>query len=503
MKIYNSYPELMDLSDEFLFVLDSELRVISANDVFVNNTGIEVSSFLSDFISENDGKAISSIFKQKESSLRQELLFSLMIPNSNKIVLQSRMSLNSDDLLVCNASDQSKLYKVKEEMYKIQYFDTLTGLYNNPFAKKWLNDFFEENGRKENYAFISCEFDGLVFVDDIYGYDVGDKVICELASRVRRVSNDIDIIARLTNGTICIIKKYDNLEEYLNSLTKALNLPIFVNEIKINMEYYIGITLLPSDVSNANECLRYTNFAVEMTRQQQKSGGYTYFKNDFLLREQKKAHLTEDLRNAISNDELVLFYQPKIDLKTKELSGFEALIRWQHPKYGLLTPDKFIEIAEEKNIIAEMGAWVIKESFKQSFNFAKLSNKKRIPLKIAINLSVKQLNQNLIDDLKEILRKTEINPNTIEFEVTETLFLGDRVQEISKILHKIREMGFSIAIDDFGTGYSSFFYLKNMDIDTLKIDKSFVKDLPDNTKDVSIAKTIISFAHDLGFTVVA
>ncbi len=510
MGICINYPELLELSNEFLFVLDANFNIVCVNEMFANKMKVNTLPVkLSTFIDDVDYSDLCSCVEKSKFNEKFTLTLAFHAPDVDSLILKTSMLRRTDSYIVCNASDFTKMRRLQQEKYRIQYFDELTGGYNVTFIRKWLDEFFSKVSKDSNedpenfYAFFAFELDGLVSTDDLYGRAVGDKLLCSVVERIRELSNDSDILARLTNGTICVIKKYENLESYLKLLTASLNSPFIIEGNQIILDYHIGITIIPRDVDNAEDCLRYTSFAADMTRKQRRLCDYTYFKPDMLFEEQQEARLVSDLKNAISNNELVLLYQPKIDLKSKELSGFEALIRWQHPVHGLLTPDKFIEIAEEKNIICKIGFWIINEACKQSLNFSKLTHNKSQALKMAINLSVKQLNEDLIRELEEILQETGVNPKNIEFEVTETLFVGERVEEINKILRKIRNMGFSIAIDDFGTGYSSFFYLKNMDIDTLKIDKSFVKELPHKQKDAAIAGTIINFAHDLGFTVVA
>jgi EAL domain-containing protein (putative c-di-GMP-specific phosphodiesterase class I) len=226
---------------------------------------------------------------------------------------------------------------------------------------------------------------------------------------------------------------------------------------------------------------------------------YKYFTEDMNADASERLKLSNDLRNAIGNNQLKLYYQPILNIKTNSLEAFEALVRWEHPKYGIITPDNFIKLAEEGGFMAKVGKWILQQSCKQ----IKFMQDAGIKIKIAVNISSKQLTQNHLErTIKDIIKESGIDPALLELEVTES-FLMENINQVEQVLINLKKIGINTAIDDFGTGYSSLGRLKKLPISKLKIDKSFIDDIPADKDDMQIASTIITLANQLSLEVVA
>ena len=259
-----------------------------------------------------------------------------------------------------------------------------------------------------------------------------------------------------------------------------------------------GIAIFPDDAVNKEDLIKNADMAMYSAKQAGKNV-YRYFTEDMNADAKERLELSNDLRNAIQNDQLKLYYQPVIDTKTNTLYACEALVRWEHPKYGIITPDNFIKLAEEGGFMAQIGKWIIKRACNQ----LKVMEKLGLSVKIAINISSKQLTQNHLEHtLKTIIKETAVNPQLLELEVTES-FLMENIKQVEIALGNLQKLGINTAIDDFGTGYSSLARLKKLPISKLKIDKSFISDIPNDKDDMQIASTIIALANSLGLEVVA
>jgi EAL domain-containing protein (putative c-di-GMP-specific phosphodiesterase class I) len=261
----------------------------------------------------------------------------------------------------------------------------------------------------------------------------------------------------------------------------------------------IGISLYPGDGQDPDFLLKFADIAMYRAKEQGRNT-FQFYSDQFNVHSVERLTLESQLRGALERNELVVHYQPVIDANTGGISGMEALVRWNHPEAGILAPGQFIEIAEETGLVVPIGAWVLARACEQQ---RKWVDQGLPPLRVAVNLSPRQfLHRHLIDDIVKVIRETNADASCLELEITESTVMHN-AQRAAALLSQLKEMGIRVAIDDFGTGYSSLAYLKRFPIDSLKIDRSFVADVPGDTGNTAITQAIMAMAHSLGLKVIA
>ena len=284
-------------------------------------------------------------------------------------------------------------------------------------------------------------------------------------------------------------------EKILNHLRE----PITISGHPLVVTTSIGITLLPADGADPNVLTKNADLAMYKAKERGRNN-YQFYSEDLNTNAVARLRTEYETRQALENKEFRLFYQPKVSLKTMQIVGVECLIRWDHPERGMLGPDQFIEVAEETGSIIDIGTWVIDEAFAAAQEINRTSES---PLHIAINISPRQFRDpNLTTTIRRCIRETDMNPEHIELEITETMLMQDAAAA-EETVRNLSDLGVRLAIDDFGTGYSSLSILKRFPINTVKVDKSFVMDIPDNPDDVAITRAVIAMAHELKMEVVA
>ncbi|MEJ2622691.1 MAG: bifunctional diguanylate cyclase/phosphodiesterase [Candidatus Thiodiazotropha sp.] len=284
-------------------------------------------------------------------------------------------------------------------------------------------------------------------------------------------------------------------------LLNVFKLPFTIHDHKLFLSASIGISLYPDHGDSVDELVRNADSAMYRAKEEGRST-FQYYTLELTTRAFERVFLASNLHNAILQNELILYYQPQFELTTQEICGVEALVRWQNRDLGLLSPDKFIPLAEETEVIGEMGAWIMKEACRQMKTWQE-SGVMRSDKTISVNLSAKQFDHNnLLEEIERTLTATGLSPSCLELEITETTMMRS-TRVTSETLSKLRKLGVKVAIDDFGTGYSSLNYLKQLPITRLKIDKTFVSDIPDDLNDVAISKAIIAMANNLLLDVLA
>jgi EAL domain-containing protein (putative c-di-GMP-specific phosphodiesterase class I) len=261
----------------------------------------------------------------------------------------------------------------------------------------------------------------------------------------------------------------------------------------------MGITIVPQDGTDPNSLMKNADLAMYRAKEQGRNT-YHFYSEEMNSNAIKRLRTEYELRRAMERSEFVLFYQPKVRLSDKQIVGVECLIRWEHPERGLLTPNEFIEVAEETGAIVDIGNWIIQEACR---NGKALSVQAKRNIQIAVNISPRQFRDpNLVATIRRNLRESGLNPSTLEIEITETMLMGD-VEAANTTVRQLHELGVRLAIDDFGTGYSSLNYLKKFPINTVKVDRSFIMDIPESEDDKAITSAVIAMAHRLNMEVVA
>jgi len=386
--------------------------------------------------------------------------------------------------------------------FKLKYYDLLTDLPNRHLFYL----LFERIIKKRNtsqHGVISINLDGFRVVNNYFGHRAGDNLILQISKNLSAYISNSGWLFRMAGDSFLIlqeniegIKKLEILSENLIDLICTVY-PIEKMEMLVTAS--IGISHYPSHGYDVDTLLKKADIALYDS----KSTGYNNYKifNPEMIKS-TNAYLTlgGDLRNAIENENFELYYQPKVNAESFNIMGAEVLIRWQHPEMGLITPDRFIPIAEESGLIIPLGEWIIRDTCSQLLEWDKNNE---FNLIVSINISMKQLAHNdFIDMVVEILSEYKINPKRLEFEITETVLMNDVNRIIDKI-NKLKDIGINISIDDFGTGYSSLSYLKILPIEIIKIDKSFIRELCCSDDDKAIVEATINMALSLNIEVVA
>ncbi|UFT99320.1 EAL domain-containing protein [Radiobacillus kanasensis] len=398
---------------------------------------------------------------------------------------------------------QIYIVKKNEEFLKeyrfLAYHDPLTGLYNRTSYKNDVQEILELKDELLSVGVLLMDIDRFKNVNDTLGHYVGDCILNQSAKRLRQALGDNrvyrfggdEFIVIITQGT----KK--NCVEAAENILKAFEPSFFVNNIEISVTPSIGICLYPQDGTTGESLLKNADAAMYLAKASGKNN-YKFFNNDLNKMITRKVELENDLRKAIEQNQLSLVYQPKVTLSNGKISGMEALCRWNHPIHGAISPAEFIPIAEETGQIIGIGNWVLKTACTQTKNWHDIGYR---DLSVSVNVSVRQLEQpNFISTIKGILDETGINPACLELEITESIMKN--IKYTKTILQQLRELGVTTSIDDFGTGYSSLHILKELPIDTIKIDKSFVQGIMD-PRSVSMIKSIIDMGLNLNLQVVA
>jgi diguanylate cyclase (GGDEF)-like protein len=341
-------------------------------------------------------------------------------------------------------------------------------------------------------------------VNDSLGHDSGDQLLLEVATRLSSCIRSEDTVSRLGGDEFTVILGEINdagdaaliAQKLLDTLTE----PFLIKGHEVFISASIGITIFPSDSSDSDSMLKNADMAMYDAKQRGRNN-YQFFASYMNATTMERLEMENKLRHALERKEFLLYYQAKTDIHNKELIGLEALIRWNDPERGIISPEEFVPLLEETNLILPVGKWVIQEACRQSKAW---QDEGYIPIRVAANLSARQLqDDNIVNIVAESLKESGLDARYLELEVTESTIMEDTVH-VAKVLNNIKEIGVEyIDIDDFGTGYSSLSYLKNLPISTVKIDQSFVRDLPDDKEDASISRAIIAMAHSLDLRVIA
>ena len=383
-------------------------------------------------------------------------------------------------------------------------YDTLTDLPNRVLLSQRLNkaiDEAEHNKRLIGVLFI--DLDRFKIINDTLGHDSGDELLKIVARRLSEAVRPGDTVARYGGDEFVVVlanvSHVDDVTRVVNKILGRLSPAITIGGRELFVTPSIGITLFPFDDATSDELLRNADAAMFDAKDQ---GGncFRFYTAEMNARAERRLTLETGLRHALERGEFLLHYQPQVDIASGEIIGAEALIRWQHPEWGLVSPAEFIPLAEETGLILPIGEWVLTEACTQARHWHEAGYTE---LRIAVNLSGRQLSQkNLVDIVAATLTRCEVARGMLELEITESLLMQD-LEQIAVTLEALAALGVTVSMDDFGTGYSSLSYLKRLPIDVLKIDQSFVHDITSDPDDAAIVQAIIAMAHSLGIKVMA
>ncbi len=390
---------------------------------------------------------------------------------------------------------------------RIQYLathDALTGLPNRVMFSEMLNHTIETSSRHgRQFAVLFVDLDRFKVINDSLGHGAGDKLLQEIAARLRQVVRSSDVIARLGGDEFVVlvpeISEPGQVATIARKILSAVIKPVLVTGQEFRVTASIGVSLYPGDAEDEESLMKNADMAMYLAKEEGKNT-FQFYSKDIRAQSLERLRLETNLRRALERNEFSLNYQPKLDFKTGEISGVEALLRWQNAELGSVSPAQFIPLAEETGLIVAIGRWVLRTACAQNMAWQRLGLR---PLRMAVNISARQFaDPNFLNDIAEAAEEANMALRFLELELTEGMVMQN-ADRASQTLEAIQGMGVRIAIDDFGTGYSSLAQIKRFPIDTLKIDRSFIRELPTDAEDKAITEAIIAMGKSLGLTVVA
>ncbi|PWA11240.1 PAS domain S-box protein [Pueribacillus theae] len=495
---------IIDKEGNFTYVSPSHINILKYEEFELT------SSKLLDWIHEDDRENVSQkiqkVFKTRRRSAQLE--FRIRKKNGKYMYVDTKVNsifneareISSIVLVMRDITERKKIEKI---IYHLAYHDALTDLPNRRLFMNELRDAVSQAKQSSStIAVMFIDLDRFKYVNDSWGHDTGDYILTEAARRIRKSLRSNDTIGRLGGDEFAVllreVKDKEDVERLTKRIQKKFEEPVEFSGQTYSLSCSIGIALFPDDGRKADDLLTKADTALYNVKDKGRSG-YAFFHPEMEEKSLEQVLLENELRKAIELEQFHLDYQPKVDFSTGELVGMEALVRWDHPDLGRIPPNQFIPLAEETGLIVPLGEWVLRRGCEQNKEW---QEKGHSPMRLAVNLSVKQLEHpGIVQTIKKVLQETKLDPNWLELEVTESIFAD--VEHAASLLQEIRNLGVHISIDDFGTGYSSFSYIKHLPVDTLKIDSSFIRDIHQNEESQAIVKAVLTLAKSLSINVIA
>ena len=499
--------DLADATFEGILIYQDSI-IIDANQACEELLGLSpmdlIGSSGESFISKHDLPDLL-----KKISTAEDSTFELTLQRENRtettIELHSKKGkFNQKEVHIVAIRDISERKEYEQKLRQLGYYDSLTGLANRTLFLQRLQHAIDKSQRtKEKHALLFIDLDQFKNINDSLGHDVGDKLLVEVAQRLELRARKVDTVARLGGDEFAILVEDINAPysaaKLADGLLKVMSELIHVDGYQLLITPSIGIALYPSDGDSSGELLRKADTAMYHAKSQGRNN-YQFYTEQLNEKIVRRMDLESELRLAIERNELFLNFQPKVNLKSGDIIGAEALLRWQSTKYGLISPVEFIPIAEETGLIWPIGELVLDKACQQAKQWIK--NHPSFD-SIAVNISGIQFNHNnLVETVANVLAANQLPAQHLELEITEGAII-DNAEEAIKMMEQLKALGVKLSLDDFGTGYSSLSYLKRFPVDSLKIDRSFVAEIVSDPTDLKIAEGIVRLAHDLSLNVVA
>jgi len=434
--------------------------------------------------------------KRKDGELYPELL------TISKIVDEDQNVINYIGVF----SDISLMKHTQEKLEYIAHHDPLTMLPNRLLLEARLEHSIEW-AKQENFkiAVLFLDLDHFKEINDAFGHSMGDEVLIKVARRLKGLLKEKDTIARIGGDEFIIMVEHcDDLISLEKTIQNILNLfekPIRAKDHSFKLTCSIGVSLYPNDGQDMETLIKNADAAMYQAKESGRNM-YTFYTSEITHTLFEKMLMENELRRAIKSGEFILHYQPQVDMRNKKVVGVEALARWDHPGMGIIMPDKFIPLAESSRLIVPIGRSLLYQACKQAKKWVD-TRKCQKGWRMAVNISaVQMVHDDLFSVIIEATKKAKLDPSYLELELTET-YIMDNPKESRKLMQKLKTLGLTLAIDDFGIGYSSLSYLKQFPIDRIKIDRSFVRDIPEDNDDMAITKAILALGKSLGLEVIA
>ncbi len=507
------FQQLFDNSPEAIVVLDNSDRILRANPGFERVFGWRPEEVVGKTVNEllvppgevEDASRISrsvlgkGVIKTERNRLRKD--GTLVVVD----ILGYPIIFGPDQVGVFGIyRDITDRKKAEKRLYKLAHYDSLTGLPNRIlFCQRFEEALNRRESDGNNPAVLYLDVDRFKEINDALGHELGDRILVQASRRLLENTPQGSLLARIEGDEFALLlydlQSSEEAAKAAMALKAAFGRPSLVEGHEISMTFSIGISQSPLDGDDVDSLLRHADLAASLAKAEG-GNGYHFFRSEMGIEASERVALRAQLKHAIKHDEFVVHYQPVIDIASHRIVSMESLVRWNHPKLGMVQPPGFIPLAEESGLIVPIGEFVLSTACRQNKRW---QGSGCPPLVVSVNLSARQFRaKNIVEVIVGCLRDSGLAPVYLEVEVTESTAMQD-IDYTTKVLHELATLGIRIAIDDFGTGYSSFYYLKKFPLHTLKIDQAFIKDVAIDSTDAAIVKAIIGMSHGLGLKVVA
>lgn len=491
--LYNSEARLQVANRRFCEIFDISPELVVPGMTMEDVLGLSVAA------GNHGERTVADLLAERERSmaLSEGGNYLQHLSDGRIIAIAQRPTTDGGWLVTCE--DVTEQQRAESQIAFMARHDALTRLPNRTLLAERIELAVAQVGRGSSFAVFCLDLDNFKQVNDTLGHPVGDELLCAVADRLNACVREVDTVARLGGDEFaviqCGVQGAEEAERLARRIVECVGAPYELNGHRVVVGCSIGISMSPVDGTTGEKLLKNADVALYRAKMEGR-GTWRFFEPAMDASLQRRRAIELDLREAMVKDEFSLFYQPLYDLHLDRICGFEALLRWHHPKRGMVPPDQFIPIAEEIGLIGPLGEWVVNRACEQAVTWPS-------EMKLAVNVSAVQFRDpDFIDVVVNALAASQLSPRRLELEITESVFLANSNETLA-ILHKLKAQGVRIALDDFGTGYSSLSYLRSFPFDKLKIDKSFVRDATATNGSKSIVRAVISLGRSLGMTTIA